>query len=88
MTVNAQQRGPGGGQGGGQGGGPGGGQGQGGGTGGGGRGSGRRGGGGFGGGPGGSCVCLACGHREPHRRGVPCFEAKCPKCGGTMTRER
>ncbi len=87
MTVYAQQRGPGGGQGGGQGGGPGGGQGQGGGAGGGGRGSGR-GGGGFGGGPGGSCVCLACGHREPHRRGVPCFEAKCPKCGGTMTRER
>lgn len=53
---------------------------------GGGRGGGR--GGGFGGGPGGTCVCPACGHREPHRRGVPCFEAKCPQCGGTMTRER
>lgn len=85
MTILAQQRRPGGGQGGGQGGGPGGGQGGGPGGGqGGGGGGGRRG----GGGPGGSCVCLACGHREPHRRGVPCFEAKCPKCDGTMTRER
>lgn len=82
MTILAQQRRPGGGQGGGQGGG-----GQGGGAGGGGgRGGGR--GGGFGGGPGGTCVCLACGHQEPHQRGVPCFEKKCPKCGGTMTRER
>jgi electron transport complex protein RnfB len=73
MTVFAQKRGPGGGQGGGAGGG--------------GRGGGGRGG-GFGGGPGGSCVCMACGHQEPHQRGVPCFDVKCPKCGGTMTRER
>ena len=73
MTVFMQKRGPGGGQGGGPGGG--------------GQGPGGRGG-GFGGGPGGSCVCVACGHREPHQRGMPCFDVKCSKCGGAMTRER
>ncbi|MGQ9689487.1 MAG: hypothetical protein ACUVXF_11980 [Desulfobaccales bacterium] len=66
--------------------GPGGGRGQGGGMGGGGWGRGR--GGGFGGGPGGFCVCPACGYREPHQQGVPCFEKKCPHCGAVMTRER
>jgi hypothetical protein len=39
-------------------------------------------------GPGGFCVCLSCGHKIPHQQGVPCFEAKCPQCGGAMTRER
>jgi uncharacterized Zn-finger protein len=38
-------------------------------------------------GPSGNCVCPWCGQREPHERGVPCFERKCPKCGAVMTRE-
>ena len=38
-------------------------------------------------GPGGECVCPACGHREPHGRGVPCAGMKCPKCAAAMTRE-
>jgi len=33
------------------------------------------------------CVCVACGHREPHRAGVPCRDARCPKCGKAMLRE-
>jgi hypothetical protein len=32
-------------------------------------------------------VCVACGHREPHRAGVPCRDAHCPKCGKAMLRE-
>ncbi len=47
-----------------------------------------RGGGRFRLGPGGFCLCPACGHKVPHRQGVPCFEEKCPKCGAAMTRER
>jgi hypothetical protein len=37
-------------------------------------------------GPGGECVCSACGHHEPHVRGVPCASRKCPKCNAPMTR--
>ncbi|PIS30745.1 MAG: hypothetical protein COT43_01310 [Candidatus Marinimicrobia bacterium CG08_land_8_20_14_0_20_45_22] len=33
------------------------------------------------------CVCPVCGRREPHRRGIPCFEQKCPNCGSAMTRQ-
>ena len=33
------------------------------------------------------CVCPQCGQREPHKRGLPCFERKCPQCGAAMTRE-
>lgn len=38
-------------------------------------------------GPGGYCVCPDCGHREKHRRGIPCSDMKCPKCGASMKRE-
>jgi len=39
------------------------------------------------GGVGGYCVCPNCGHREPHERGVPCIQVKCPQCGTGMIRE-
>jgi len=35
----------------------------------------------------GLCICLACGHQEPHRPGIPCREQRCPKCGKAMVRE-
>jgi predicted Fe-Mo cluster-binding NifX family protein len=37
--------------------------------------------------PVGACLCPQCGHREPHERGVPCVQKKCPKCGSVMARE-
>jgi predicted DNA-binding protein (UPF0251 family)/phage FluMu protein Com len=36
----------------------------------------------------GYCICPQCHHKEPHRRGVPCYSINCPECGSTMTRNR
>lgn len=44
--------------------------------------------GGFGLGLGGKCVCTNCGKKVSHQRGTPCYQMKCPDCGGAMTRER
>ncbi|OQX54640.1 MAG: hypothetical protein B5M54_04900 [Candidatus Aminicenantes bacterium 4484_214] len=42
---------------------------------------------GGGAGPGGNCVCPACGHKIPHRPGIPCNQISCPQCGAPMIRE-
>ena len=42
--------------------------------------------GGMGAGVGGSCVCTQCGATVAHQQGQPCFQVKCPQCGGMMTR--
>ncbi|MGI6728280.1 MAG: hypothetical protein ACOX4P_07020 [Anaerovoracaceae bacterium] len=38
-------------------------------------------------GPDGYCVCPSCGEKVAHKRAVPCFTIKCPKCGDTMNRK-
>jgi len=38
-------------------------------------------------GPGGNCICAECGYKTPHKRGEPCNEKTCPKCGNKMERE-
>lgn len=62
------------------------GQGQGGGQGRGGQGRGRMGG-PTAGGSVGVCLCPNCGHTQPHERGVPCTQVKCPKCGTNLIRQ-
>lgn len=32
-----------------------------------------------------TCVCPDCGYKTPHKRGIPCNEIECPKCGAKMT---
>ncbi|MFP4256355.1 MAG: hypothetical protein ACLFQ9_05795 [Desulfobacterales bacterium] len=40
----------------------------------------------FAAGPGGVCACPDCGYQQPHERGVPCPQVKCPQCGRAMLR--
>lgn len=42
---------------------------------------------GFGKGQGGFCICLQCGEKQPHQRGIPCGSIKCSKCGSIMVRD-
>lgn len=35
----------------------------------------------------GLCVCLKCGYEAFHRKGVPCRDERCEKCGAVMVRE-
>lgn len=35
----------------------------------------------------GMCVCPACGETVTHRRGTPCAQTPCPKCGTLMERK-
>ncbi len=38
-------------------------------------------------GPGGFCICVKCGTKVPHEKGIKCTTRKCPNCGHTMVRE-
>ncbi len=33
------------------------------------------------------CICPSCGFKEEHKRGTPCTELKCPKCGTQLKGE-
>jgi len=45
----------------------------------------RNGGGGFG--PTGYCICIKCGYKTEHQRGVKCTTLKCPECGHVLARK-
>lgn len=38
-------------------------------------------------GTGGDCICPKCEARMEHKRGIPCQDERCPKCGAKMLRE-
>ncbi len=38
-------------------------------------------------GPSGYCVCVKCGYKTEHQRGVKCTTLKCPECGHVMARK-
>jgi len=40
-------------------------------------------------GPVGNCICVNpnCRYETSHRRGVPCYQMSCPKCGSPMIRK-
>ncbi len=42
---------------------------------------------GRGAGPGGHCLCPHCRLSVPHNPGVPCNDARCPKCGAALIRD-
>ena len=33
------------------------------------------------------CTCSQCGYKEKHRKGTPCAQKKCPKCGARLLGE-
>jgi hypothetical protein len=35
----------------------------------------------------GFCICVDCDTRIEHRKGLPCRESNCPRCGKKMLRE-
>jgi predicted amidophosphoribosyltransferase len=35
----------------------------------------------------GFCICPKCGEKIAHRRGLPCQEERCPRCGAKLLRE-
>lgn len=38
-------------------------------------------------GPDGNCICPECGYQQPHQRGVPCSDFRCPHCQINLKRE-
>ena len=38
-------------------------------------------------GPSGYCICVKCGYKTEHQRGVKCTTLKCPECGHVMARK-
>uniref|UniRef100_A0A7C3Z2U9 Dinitrogenase iron-molybdenum cofactor biosynthesis domain-containing protein n=1 Tax=Desulfobacca acetoxidans TaxID=60893 RepID=A0A7C3Z2U9_9BACT len=34
-----------------------------------------------------NCLCPECGFRQPHERGIPCYQMTCPRCGQQLVKE-